>query len=188
MLSTKFNDALVWAAVLHQEQFRKTNNTPYIAHLLSVAALVLENGGNEDQAIAALLHDSVEDQGVKLQEIATKFGQKIADLVEALTEFHSLPKPDWHSRKQIYLKKMSNSSPEALLISLADKLHNARSLEQAINEHGESMWFDFFKSRKIETLWFYKELVQVYRTKGLADNWQLMELEKTLYRIFDCAI
>jgi (p)ppGpp synthase/HD superfamily hydrolase len=152
MISTKFNDALAWAASLHQNQVRKTSNTPYIAHLLSVTGLVLESGGSEEQAIAALLHDAVEDQGVAIDEIASRFGQKVADLVNAVTEPHGNPKPSWTKRKNLYLSKLRASSTEAVLISLADKLHNARALEEGLYTHGEVMWEKFFKSRKQETL------------------------------------
>lgn len=185
MLSTKFNEALVWAAVLHQNQIRKTNNTPYISHLLSVAALVIETGGNEDMAIAALLHDSIEDQQVTPSEIAAKFGQNVADLVEALTESYTYPKPSWQTRKELYISKIRQASPQAALISLADKLHNARSLEEAINSHGELMWAKFFHSRKTETHWFYQQLIAIYRDQGLSDSWLFHELEKSLSRIFN---
>jgi len=185
MLSTKFNEALVWATVLHQNQIRKTNNTPYIAHLLSVAALVIESGGNEEMAIAALLHDSIEDQQVTPADIASKFGQKVADLVEALTESYTHPKPSWQTRKELYINQISQASPEAALISLADKLHNARSLEEAINTHGELMWVKFFKSRKVETHWFYQQLMTIYRDQGLSDTWLFHELENSLTRIFN---
>lgn len=94
MLSEKFNEALIWAADLHKNQVRKTSNSPYIAHLMSVAGLVLESGGTEAQAIAALLHDCIEDQEVTVEEISRRFNQEIADLVDAVTESYSYPKPD----------------------------------------------------------------------------------------------
>lgn len=184
-LSARFNDALVWAASLHQNQVRKTSNTPYIGHLLSVAGLVIESGGSEDQALAALLHDVIEDQGVSVAEITSKFGQKVADLVDAVTESYTEPKPDWEQRKRLYLDKLRNSSPEVVLISLADKLHNARALEEGLHAHGEIVWEKFFKSRKQETFWFYKELMEVYRTKGFNNSWLLLELERSVERIFN---
>lgn len=182
--NTKFYDALACATFLHQDQVRKTSGTPYIAHLLSVAALVLESRGNENQAIAALLHDSVEDQGVTIDEIASRFGQKVADLVDAVTESNTNPKPDWTQRKNLYLSKLRNASTEAVLISLADKLHNARALEEGLYAHGEVMWEKFFKSRKSETLWFYRELTEIYCAKGFEANWLFIELDRSLKRIF----
>ncbi len=103
MLNNQFNEALTWAADLHKNQARKTSKSPYIAHLLSVAGLVLENGGTEKQAIAALLHDSIEDQGVTVSLIASRFSQEVADLVDAVTELYSDPKPEWLERKKLYL-------------------------------------------------------------------------------------
>lgn len=185
MLSHKFNDALLWATTLHQQQVRKVRQIPYITHLMSVAALVLENGGNEEQAIAALLHDAIEDQGVTVEEITNKFGENVATLVAAVTEFHDRPKPEWLARKKMYLNNLRTSSPEAVLISLADKYHNACSLEQDLFFYGEALWQDFFKSRKDRTRWFYQELITVYRERGFHDNWLLLEFEKTIERIFE---
>lgn len=185
MLSHKFNDALSWATTLHQQQVRKVRQTPYITHLMSVAALVLENGGDEEQAIAALLHDAIEDQGVTVEEISNRFGENVATLVAAVTEFHDRPKPEWLARKQMYLNNLRTSPLEAILISLADKYHNACSLEQDLFFYGEALWQDFFKSRKDETRWFYRELITVYRERGFQDRWLLLELEKTIERIFE---
>jgi (p)ppGpp synthase/HD superfamily hydrolase len=184
MLSHQFNEALTWATDLHKNQDRKTSKSPYIAHLLSVAGLVLESGGTEEQAIAALLHDSIEDQGVTVEEITSRFSQEVADLVDAVTESHSHPKPEWLERKNGYLDKLRNSPREAVLISLADKLHNARALEEGLHTHGEEMWEKFFKSRKHETRWFYRELMVVYRDKEFEDNWLFIELDRLLQRIF----
>lgn len=185
MLSHKFNDALLWATSLHQPQVRKVRQIPYITHLMTVAALVLENDGNEEQAIAALLHDAIEDQGVTVEEITSRFGENVATLVAAVTEFHNQPKPGWLERKNMYLNNLRNSSPEAVLISLADKYHNACSLEQDLFFYGETLWQDFFKSRKDRTKWFYQELIIIYREQGFDDNWLLLELEKTIKRIFE---
>ncbi len=184
MLSHQFNEALTWAANLHQNQVRKTSKTPYIAHLLIVAGLVLESGGTEAQAIAALLHDAIEDQGVTTKEIARRFGQEVADLVNALTESYSHPKPEWRERKNSYLEKLRTSSREAVLISLADKLHNARALEAGLHIHGERMWEQFFNSRKHETRWFYGDLMALYRDQGFSDNWLFIELDKLVERLF----
>lgn len=185
MLSHRFNDALLWATTLHQQQTRKVRQTPYITHLMSVAALVLENGGNEEQAIAALLHDAIEDQGVTVEEITSRFGENVATLVAAVTEFYNQPKPEWLKRKKMYLNNLRNSPPEAVLISLADKYHNACSLEQDLFFYGKTLWQDFFKSKKEKTQWFYQELIVIYRERGFRNNWLLLELEKTCGRIFN---
>jgi hypothetical protein len=180
MFGDRLNEALTWAADLHRTQTRKTSSTPYIGHLLSVAGLVIESGGSEEQAIAALLHDAIEDREVTVDEIANRFGQEIADLVDAVTESDTEPKPPWIDRKKLYIDKLRYSSQEAVLISLADKLHNARALEEGLYSHGEAIWEEFFKSRKQETYWFYRELMTVYRDRGFENNWLFIELERSL--------
>jgi (p)ppGpp synthase/HD superfamily hydrolase len=186
MISEKFSEALTWAATLHYHQRRKINDTPYLAHLISVAALVLEHGGTEAQAIAALLHDAVEDQGVTLAEIEQRFGATVAVYVAAVTETElaTEPQPPWQERKLRYLGQLRTAPAEAVFVSLADKLHNARSLEAGLHSHGESLWEEHFKSRRQETRWFYEQLVIEYRAHGFADHWLLEELLRSLCKIF----
>lgn len=186
MISETFNEALVWAAALHHQQRRKVNNTPYVAHLMSVAALILEHGGTEEQAIAALLHDAIEDQGVTLEEIEARFGTIVASYVAAVTETELTtdPQPPWRERKLRYLTQLRAAPPEAVLVSLADKLHNARSLKAGLYSHGDDLWEEYFKSRRQETRWFYEQLVLEYRAKGFADHWLLIELLRSLDAIF----
>ncbi|PZD74788.1 GTP pyrophosphokinase rsh [Acaryochloris thomasi RCC1774] len=186
MINEKFSEALAWAATLHHSQRRKINDTPYLAHLISVAALVLENNGTEEQAIAALLHDAVEDQGVTVTEIEQRFGATVAAYVAAVTETEltTEPQPPWQERKLRYLTQLRAAPAEAVFISLADKLHNARSLEAGLHSHGESLWEDYFKSRRQETRWFYEQLVIEYRAKGFTDHWLLEELLRSLANIF----
>src|SRR5574338_1076604 len=124
LLGARFDDALVFAARLHRRQIRKGTRIPYIAHLLAVTALVVEDGGDEDQAIAALLHDSVEDQGglATLEEIRQRFGERVAGIVLACSDSTTSPRPPWRERKENYLAHLKHAPPDALRVSLADKV------------------------------------------------------------------
>ncbi|CEJ48081.1 HD domain-containing protein [Umezakia ovalisporum] len=166
-LTAKFESALVYATRLHANQTRKTGGVPYIAHLLSVTALVLEAGGTEEEAIASLLHDSIEDQGGKVirKEINDLFGETVAEIIDGCTEWDTPPKPPWKQRKQRYLQNLHHASPSVRLVSLADKLHNARSLLADWQQYGNSIWGQF-KAGKEGTLWFYQELLKVYTATG----------------------
>src|SRR5688572_21703039 len=119
MLTPRFEEALIYAHSLHARQVRKGTTIPYIAHLLSVSALVLEHGGSEDQAIAGLLHDGPEDQGgaTTLEEITDKFGEGVATIVADCTDAWSEPKPPWRQRKEEYVASLSNKAPASLLVS-----------------------------------------------------------------------
>ena len=162
-LTDRFLRAFSKAFTLHGEQLRKSSQTPYIAHLLSVTALVFENGGSEDQAIAALLHDAVEDAGGidTLNEIREEFGDSIANLVDGCTDSYTQPKADWKPRKVAYLEKIENASDDIKLISLADKVHNARSILLDLHLAGETTW-DKFKGKKTGTLWYYQSLAKIF--------------------------
>src|SRR5438874_6528572 len=129
-LSRGFNLAFEFASGLHHEQVRKGVGTPYIAHPMAVCALVLEAGGDEDQAIAALLHDTAEDHGgrKRLEDIRQRFGERVAAIVEGCTDSLDRPKPPWRVRKEHYLGHLAQASDDVLLVALADKLHNARSV------------------------------------------------------------
>lgn len=181
-LTERFEEALVFAHQLHRQQIRKGSGVPYIAHLLSVTALVLEAGGSEDEAIAALLHDAVEDQGgaVTREEIRQRFGDIVTEIIDGCTESETIPKPPWQERKQSYLKHLYHASPAVLEVSLADKLHNARSLLADYERLGESIWTQF-KGGKAGTLWFYRSLVQVYRERNV--SWQVQELERVVTQL-----
>lgn len=164
-LGPRFSAALAYAAELHGDQLRKGTAIPYVAHLLAVAAIVIEYGGDEDQAIAALLHDAVEDQGGHdtLKRIRVRFGERVAGLVHACTDsFEQGPnKPAWKERKEQYLASLKGNPPEALLISAADKLHNATSILEDYLVHGEDLWRRFKGGR--DSLWYYRELVKRLR-------------------------
>ena len=160
-LTDRFGEALRYAEKAHRNQARKGTDIPYVAHLLGVASLALEGGADEDQAIAALLHDAVEDQGgpARLADIQSKFGNRVANIVSDCTDSWEDPKPDWKPRKEDYLAQMEHKSPDSLLVSLADKTHNARSIITDVIAHGNSVWDRFTASRE-DTLWYYRSLAE----------------------------
>ncbi len=178
-LSIRFERALVFAAHLHASQVRKGGTIPYISHLMSVSALVLEAGGNEDEAIAALLHDAVEDQGgdATRQRIREVFGEAIVAIVDGCSDTDVVPKPPWRARKEAYIAHMHTASPSVLLVSLADKLHNARSILSDYRTLGETVWRRF-AGGKNGTLWYYQTLLAVYQERSTAP--MVAELEQTL--------
>jgi GTP pyrophosphokinase len=163
ILSDRYQAALSRAFELHQGQNRKGSRIPYLAHLLTVSALVMEHQGDEDQAIAALLHDAVEDQGglPTLELIKRQFGESVAAIVEGCTDAYAQPKPPWKGRKTAYLAKLMSSDDSILLVSLADKVHNARSILIALKNGDASVW-DKFKGGKKGTLWYYHRLVEIF--------------------------
>lgn len=163
-LTPRFDRALRLARELHANQTRKGTSIPYLAHLLAVTALVLEEGGDEDLAIAALLHDAVEDQGgvEVLQVIRREFGDRVADIVDGLTDTYESPKPPWRPRKERYIAHLLEADPDVVRVSLADKLHNARSIRADLRLQGDDLW-DRFRGGKQGTLWYYHRLVEVFR-------------------------
>jgi GTP pyrophosphokinase len=168
-LTERFGLALGFANQLHRRQFRKGSSIPYVAHLLGVASLALEHGANEDEAIAAVLHDAVEDQGGKptLKTIRRTFGKKVAKIVEECTDAVVIPKPPWKGRKVAYIARLAKASKSGLLVSTADKLHNVRSMLADYREVGEALW-SRFKGRKDGTLWYYNALIEAYRKTDAA--------------------
>ena len=165
--TNRFEAALVYALHLHAEQKRKGTTVPYISHLLAVAALVLEDGGSEDEAIAALLHDAIEDQGGEpiRQEICRRFGDRVIEIVNGCTDTDETPKPPWLERKKEYLEHLRSAGPEVLRVSAADKLHNARSILADLRRQGQAVWGRFNGGRE-GTLWYYRRLVQIFRDCG----------------------
>ncbi len=166
-ITHRFESALVYALHLHAQQKRKGTSIPYISHLLAVAAIVLEDGGSEDEAVAALLHDAIEDQGGEpiRQEIRRRFGDKVVEIVNGCTDTDETPKPPWLERKKKYLEHLRSASSEIVRVSAADKLHNARSVLSDLRRHGKLVW-DRFKGGREGTLWYYRRLVQVFRENG----------------------
>ena len=175
--TTRFEAALVYAHKVHQNQRRKGTGIPYIAHILGVAALAIEYGATEDEAIAALLHDAAEDGGgeATLAEIRASFGDAVADIVlgcsDSLVEDPEDKLP-WRERKENYLAHLENASSSVCLVSAADKLHNVRSIMRDYREHGEEIW-DRFQGRRDGTLWYYETvadtLLRRYRTQLTRD-------------------
>jgi (p)ppGpp synthase/HD superfamily hydrolase len=161
-LSHRFSEALAFTAVLHAEQKRKSSGEPYLAHLLAVAAIVMDYGGNEDEAIAALLHDAVEDQGgiETLDEIRRRFGESIAQIVEGCTDTVEHVKTPWRQRKEAHVARLKNASASVRLVVAADKLHNARSLLREYRRHGELLW-SHFRGGRDGTLWYYRVVLDV---------------------------
>ncbi len=164
MLSEKFTEALVYATQLHETQIRKGSGVPYIAHLLGVASIALEYGANESEAIAALLHDAIEDQGgAKIRdEIQQRFGETVAQIVEGCTDTDLTPKPPWRDRKEAYLAHISHTSASVRLVSAADKLYNAQSILKDYRQIGDEIW-QRFTGKKEGTLWYYRSLVNAFR-------------------------
>jgi (p)ppGpp synthase/HD superfamily hydrolase len=166
-LSERFDQAMVYASQLHRTQLRKGTTIPYVSHLMGVASLVLEHGGDEDEAIAALLHDAVEDQGGQqtLAEIRRRFGDRVADIVYACSDADVTPKPPWRERKEAYLAHLRGATPSARLVSAADKLHNARAILSDYRAYNDELWTRFNSSRD-ENLWYYRSLADVFGDCG----------------------
>jgi (p)ppGpp synthase/HD superfamily hydrolase len=196
---TRFTSAVSLAAELHSKQYRKSTETPYLSHLLAVAALVMEDGGTNDEVIAALLHDSIEDQGddylggrVALQErIRDNFGQTVLDIVNAVTDDDGHHKGDgtgnaesaaWRTRKQQYLDHLDAVEDHRVLrVSCADKLHNVRTLLADYRELGENLWQRFRTKSRKDQVWIYGELCKVFKAKSIGK--MALELEEALKQL-----
>jgi (p)ppGpp synthase/HD superfamily hydrolase len=178
----KFEEALLYAARLHRDQTRKGTDTPYITHLLAVAAIVGENGGTEDEVVAALLHDAPEDQGgeERLEDIRTRFGDAVAKVVASCTDTYEKPKPAWRPRKEAYVERMASAPVSVRLVSAADKLHKARSILADLRSLGDDLW-DRFTGGKEGTLWYYRTLVEAYAATGT--NPVVEELDRVVREI-----
>lgn len=180
-LTGQFSKALVYAELKHHNQVRKGGDIPYIGHLLTVAGLVINDGGSETQAIAALLHDAVEDQGgpATLEEIKNNFGDDAARIVSECSDTDEEPKPPWRERKQAYIDHLAEVGDDTLLVSVADKLDNARSMLRDYHEHGPKLWERFTRKNPQDHLWYYGELLYSYRKRGL-DSWMVDELDRVV--------
>lgn len=180
-LSFRFEEALAYAARAHRQHVRKGTSVPYVSHLLGVASLALEHGADEEQAIAALLHDAVEDQGgaPRLDDIRRIFGERVASIVSGCTDADVEPKPPWRPRKEAYLAHLPGAPAEILLVSACDKLHNARAIVRDLREHGAALWSRFTGGRD-GTLWYYRALVDAYRKAGSVDHSLVDELDRTV--------
>ena len=155
-------DAITYALDIHAGQLRKGAETPYIGHLLGVASLVLEHGGDEQQAMAAVLHDAIEDCGADQEAIiAERFGTRVAGIVRGCTDADTHPKPPWQARKDAYIAHLEHAGPDILIVSCADKLHNARAILTDLQTHGSSV-FSRFSAGQDRTLWYYLALAEVF--------------------------
>ncbi len=161
-LGARFNEAFLFAAEKHATQTRKKTDVPYISHLISVAGLVLEAGGEEDEAVAALLHDVVEDCGGHpvLEEVRQRFGDRVANIVQGCTDAYTIPKPPWKQRKLEYLDVLRRSGDDVRLVSAADKLHNVRTILADYRREGDAVW-ERFSGRREGTLWYYRAVLDV---------------------------
>ena len=172
-LTDRFRRAVVFAAELHDGQVKKGgHNIPYISHLLGVTSLVIESGGDEDMAIAALLHDAVEDQGGRptLERIRGEYGDRVAHIVEGCTDSDIEPKPPWLERKKAYVGHVrDHANSEVTLVSTADKLHNVRAILADFRELGDPV-FERFRGRKDGTLWYYRAMVGAFRDAMLRNG------------------
>ena len=189
-LTERFDKALKFAHKVHRSQPRKKTTIPYVSHLLSVAGLVLESGGDEDLAIAALLHDAVEDaedmSGEEMSDrIRAKFGDRVADIVDGCSDAKSSPggsKPPWRSRKEAYLEHLRSASNDVLRVSIADKVHNARSIATDQDRFGEELW-KRFSSTSEESRWYYTSLRDIYKER-ISDSYLIKELDIAIARIW----
>ena len=166
-LSEKFEEALVYATRLHADQTRKKTGIPFVAHILGVTAIALEYGGNETEAIAALLHDTVEDCGgvERLRDVREKFGEGVAKIVDGCTDTYETPKPPWLERKRAYIEHLKDSDSSTRLVSASDKLHNTRAILAELRRRGLEV-FDRFGGKKDGTVWYYRTLVTAFRQHG----------------------
>jgi (p)ppGpp synthase/HD superfamily hydrolase len=176
ILSARFESALVYATRLHRQQQRKVVPTPYIGHLLAVSALVLEDGGDEDEAIAALLRDAIEDQGGEAtrREVWQRFGARVTAIVDGCTEPAGRPQEPWRQHKQRYLAKIQQGSVAVHRVALADKLHNGRSLWHHLQQQGNDVW-QHFRASPGELLWLYE--TQVHLFESIHPGWMATELD-----------
>jgi len=166
-LGPRLQRAFRYAAEKHAGQTRKQTAVPYLSHLMSVAGLVLEAGGDEDMAIAAFLHDVVEDCGgmPRLREVRKQFGPRVAKIVEGCTDSFVEPKLEWLERKKDYLREVKHADVETRLVSASDKLHNVRTILADYREHGEAIWARFSGKRE-GTLWYYRALSDEYKRRS----------------------
>ncbi len=188
LLSERFFDALRYAAELHNHQVRKGAGAPYVSHLLAVASLVLEHGGSEDEAIAGLLHDAIEDQAqakggaeVLRAEIRQRFGEPVLEIVNACTDAEVVPKPPWRERKEQYLKHIAeHTDPAYHRVSIADKLHNARAILLDYRVHGDALWDRFNRKDPASHLWYYRGLADAFRAADQTPRMLIDELDRVV--------
>lgn len=174
-LSSRFIEALSYAAELHSRQQRKVSGEPYVSHLLGVAAIALQYGADEDEAIAALLHDAIEDQGgaAAREAIRDRFGPRVVQIVDGCSDTDVTPKPPWRTRKEAYIEHLRHATDSMRLVSTADKIHNARAILQEYRVRGAALW-EHFRGGRDGTLWYYRSIVDTL--KQTAPNPMVEEL------------
>jgi (p)ppGpp synthase/HD superfamily hydrolase len=171
-LSPRMYEALELAFKLHGRDVRKSSKVPYLAHLLHVCALVLQDGGSEDEAVAALLHDALEDKPEKINrnKIRRRFGEKVLEIVQICTDtpenYKGGPKPPWRERKDAYLERVGTEPPDLLRVTIADKIDNARAILIDHRRSGDELW-NRFNASKGEVQWYYDESVKAYLKAGV---------------------
>jgi len=166
-LSSRFDEAFRYAHEAHEGQRRKSTDVPYLGHLMGVASIVLDDGGNEDEAIAALLHDTAEDQGgrARLDDIRRRFGDAVATIVEDCTDSWAQPKEPWMDRKRRYIEHARTLTPSSLRVSAADKIHNAYAILRDLRNTGERTWTRF-NAGADDVISYYQSLVRAFRDAG----------------------
>jgi (p)ppGpp synthase/HD superfamily hydrolase len=169
MLTQRFAQGLAMAIEAHDQQYRKGTSIPYVSHPMAVASIALEYGADEDQAIAALLHDVVEDAGaIFIERIQSSFGDRVLNIVMGCTDGiadNNGKKAEWMQRKASYIEHLKNASDDVILVSGADKLHNARAIVSDIECIGELV-FKRFSATKQQTLWYYQSLSQMFKLRN----------------------
>ena len=184
ILGDRFVEALAYAVELHGGQARKATAIPYLSHLLAVCSLALEEGGTEDEAIAALLHDGPEDQGGQkvLDEIDRRFGDGVASMVDGLSDTLDEAKPPWRARKEAYLARLRDAQAPVLRVSLADKVHNLRTISTDHLQMGDEIWGRFNAGREDQG-WYYRSLLEVFEQRA-PDSRNLPEFRRLVSEVF----
>ena len=182
-LTERYRDALNYSFALHSNQVRKASGTPYMAHLLAVSALTLEAGGSEDVAIAALLHDAIEDQGGSgtQREIRKRFGPTVESLVVGCSDHLGGRKKPWWERKEQFIQRLTEAPADVMRIVAADKLHNARSLLTDYDVHGPFLW-EYFNGQRQGTVWNFRNITRVL-VQRLPDDMNVQRLKNVLVEI-----
>jgi (p)ppGpp synthase/HD superfamily hydrolase len=166
-LTRRFDEAFAYAHDVHGTQTRKGTGVPYLGHLMGVASIVIDDGGTEEEAIAALLHDAPEDRGgrQRLDEIRGRFGEAVARIVEDCTDSWTMPKAPWLDRKREYAEHARTLAPASLRVSAADKVHNAYAILRDLRNIGDGTWARF-NAGPDDILAYYQSLIRSYREAG----------------------
>ena len=182
MLTETYKNALEYALTAHASHTRKGGDIPYFSHLIGVSSLVLEYNGNEDQAIAGLLHDCIEDCGIEHKPIIQeKFGDAVLQMVMDCTDSITFPKPAWKTRKETYIASLDNKADTSLLVSCCDKLHNARAIDRDFANLGEPFW-DIFSADKSGIEWYYRSLTEKFLNRGIPAAKDLERVVNSIFR------